>query len=143
MVAPSARERRVRAGRGLRAACAGWACAAACAAGLAAAPAGAEPERLLVRLREPSDATALRRLESETGGRVERVVPALGLVRLALPEGRGGAAASTLGDPAVASVEPDLRGRGGFVPDDPGFPMQWHLENTGQTGGLPGADIEA
>src|SRR5262249_19408359 len=27
-----------------------------------------------------------------------------------------------------------------FVPNDPLFPKQWHLRNTGQTGGLPGAD---
>lgn len=28
-----------------------------------------------------------------------------------------------------------------FVPDDPRFPDQWHLENVGQSGGLPFADI--
>ncbi|HKA07424.1 MAG TPA: S8 family serine peptidase, partial [Gemmataceae bacterium] len=27
-----------------------------------------------------------------------------------------------------------------FVPNDPLFPKQWHLRNTGQTGGVPGAD---
>lgn len=27
-----------------------------------------------------------------------------------------------------------------FIPNDPLFPLQWHLQNTGQTGGLPGAD---
>lgn len=131
----------MREGVGLRAARAGLLLAAV----FAAAPAGAEPERLLVRLREPVAAPALRRLEAETGGRVERIVPALRLVRLALPAGRGGEAAARLraAAPAVATIEPDLRGRGGFVPDDPGFPMQWHLANTGQTGGLAGADIDA
>lgn len=28
-------------------------------------------------------------------------------------------------------------------PDDPEFPLQWHLKNTGQLGGVPGADIDA
>ena len=28
-----------------------------------------------------------------------------------------------------------------FIPPDPRFPEQWHLENTGQTGGLPFADL--
>jgi hypothetical protein len=108
--------------------------------------AGAEPE-LLVRLRGPADAAALRRLEQRSGGRVRRVLPASGLVRVALPEaarGREAAAARELaGDPAVASARPHGRGRGGFVPDDPLFGAQWHLRNEGQTGGVPGADIGA
>jgi subtilisin family serine protease len=31
----------------------------------------------------------------------------------------------------------------GVFPDDEYFPMQWHLYNTGQSGGTPGADIRA
>ncbi|MEB2344547.1 MAG: S8 family serine peptidase [Deltaproteobacteria bacterium] len=106
-----------------------------------------EREALLVRLRGPADAGALQRLEARTGGRVERVIPALRLVRLVPPAGgQGGAAAAARALAAggeIASVRPDGRGRGGFVPDDPGFPLQWHLENTGQGGGLPGADLGA
>jgi len=111
------------------------------------AEAPAAKETVLVRLRGPADATALRRLEARTGGRVQRVVPALRLVRLALPAGgQGGAAAaarSLAADAEVESIEPWSGGRGGFVPDDPGFAGQWHLDNTGQGGGLPGADIDA
>lgn len=33
--------------------------------------------------------------------------------------------------------------RRGIIPDDPGFPDQWSLQNTGQNGGVPGADIKA
>ena len=29
------------------------------------------------------------------------------------------------------------------APNDPRYPMQWHLDNTGQGGGIPGASIEA
>src|SRR5262249_32548401 len=29
------------------------------------------------------------------------------------------------------------------VPNDPLFPQQWHLNNTGQGGGTPGADVKA
>jgi len=32
---------------------------------------------------------------------------------------------------------------GQVIPDDEYFPMQWHLYNTGQTAGTPGADINA
>jgi subtilisin family serine protease len=31
----------------------------------------------------------------------------------------------------------------GIVPNDPIFPVQWHLQNTGQNGGVVGADIHA
>lgn len=30
-----------------------------------------------------------------------------------------------------------------YVPDDPEYPRQWHWNNTGQTGGTPGADVHA
>jgi subtilisin family serine protease len=30
-----------------------------------------------------------------------------------------------------------------FVPNDPDFPLQWHLKNTGQLGGVPGMDTDA
>src|SRR5512146_753969 len=31
----------------------------------------------------------------------------------------------------------------GVLPNDPLFPRQWHLQNTGQSGGTPGADVNA
>jgi thermitase len=106
----------------------------------------AEPGELLVRLRAPADEAALRALEARTGGSVVRVIPALGVVQIALPAASVRAAAAAqgalAGDPAVASVEPNARGRGGFAPSDPGYATQWHHHNTGQTGGLPDADID-
>jgi thermitase len=113
----------------------------------ARAQAEAAPPELLVRLRGPADEAALRRLEARSGGRVVRVIPALRLVRLALPAGgRGGealAARALAEDPEIESARPNGRGRGGLVPDDPGFAEQWHLRNEGQTGGIPGVDIDA
>ncbi len=44
----------------------------------------------------------------------------------------------------VAKAEPDGVGFGGGAPpDDPYFPQQWNLANTGQLGGVPGADVRA
>ena len=43
--------------------------------------------------------------------------------------------------PAVEFIEPNWIVRADLVPTDPLFPQQWSLQNTGQTGGLPGADI--
>ena len=48
------------------------------------------------------------------------------------------------GDPRlrIASAGEDANIPGVF-PNDEYFPMQWHLHNTGQSGGTPGADIRA
>ena len=40
-------------------------------------------------------------------------------------------------------VEPDGRGTLADLPNDPSFPQQWALRNTGQTGGIPGSDVNA
>ncbi|MFN8177722.1 MAG: S8 family serine peptidase [bacterium] len=46
-------------------------------------------------------------------------------------------------DPDVELVQPDYLGKGGSAPNDTFYGEQWHLNNTGQSGGTPGADIEA
>jgi len=46
-------------------------------------------------------------------------------------------------DPTVDWAEPNFPLYKNRVPNDPLFPRQWHLLNTGQTGGTPGADIQA
>ena len=43
----------------------------------------------------------------------------------------------------VAWFEPDAVVRAEQVPNDPGFPNEWGLDNTGQNGGTPGADVDA
>jgi subtilisin family serine protease len=45
--------------------------------------------------------------------------------------------------PDVEFVQPDYIGRGGSAPNDTFYGEQWHLNNGGQSGGTPGADIEA
>ncbi len=44
--------------------------------------------------------------------------------------------------PDVSYAEPNGVGMGGLIPNDTYFSSQWHLRNTGQSGGTPGADIE-
>jgi subtilisin family serine protease len=48
-------------------------------------------------------------------------------------------------DPRVLWAEPNFisEGRTLLIPNDPQFTNQWYLQNTGQTGGTPGADIRA
>ena len=46
------------------------------------------------------------------------------------------------GEPRIAAAG-EVTVRTGVFPNDEYFPMQWHLHNTGQSGGTPGADIRA
>ncbi|KQC05351.1 MAG: hypothetical protein APR55_05825, partial [Methanolinea sp. SDB] len=46
-------------------------------------------------------------------------------------------------DPNVLSAEPNYRVELMRLPDDPAFLLQWGLRNTGETYGLPSADIHA
>ena len=46
-------------------------------------------------------------------------------------------------DPRVEWAEPNYSRYPQKLPDDPMFDSQWHLKNTGQSGGIPGADIQA
>ncbi len=64
---------------------------------------------------------------------------------LTLPAGSDlpAAQAAFAADPAVAFAEPDFVGYGGLIPSDDSFNQQWALNNTGQAGGTPGADIDA
>lgn len=43
----------------------------------------------------------------------------------------------------VLYAEVNGYGEGGIVPNDSFFANQWHLRNTGQSGGKPGADVDA
>ncbi|HTM10955.1 MAG TPA: peptidase S8, partial [Verrucomicrobiae bacterium] len=45
--------------------------------------------------------------------------------------------------PDVLYAEPNYRLELHAVPSDPSFNSQWHLQNTGQFDGTPGADIKA
>ncbi len=46
-------------------------------------------------------------------------------------------------EPSVRVAEPDAIIHQTSVPNDPSFYAQWSLENSGQTGGAPGADVSA
>jgi subtilisin family serine protease len=104
------------------------------------------PGEVVVKLRSGLDRAAAAHLASRHGSSLRRMSPHGDLALVALPPGLAvdDAIARLRSDPACAWSEPNFRGRGGgFVPDDPRFPLEWHLQNTGQTGGTPGADVEA
>ena len=47
------------------------------------------------------------------------------------------------GNSKVEFIEPNYIYRASLLPDDPSFPSLWAMQNAGQTGGTPGADISA
>jgi subtilisin family serine protease len=47
------------------------------------------------------------------------------------------------GDPRIEYIEPNYEITLDMIPNDPRFPEMYALQNTGQTGGTPGADIRA
>ena len=106
---------------------------------------------LLVRFVEEgvssaSDAARLAVVQAAGGGTIEKmytIVPGLGLVKL--PEGvqvssAQAAFASTVG---VRYAEPNYEYSIWAVPNDSDFSLLWGMNNTGQTGGLVDADIDA
>ena len=78
------------------------------------------------------------------GGRVRRILGA-GTERWSLGDGvtTEQAIARIAGDPRVRFVEPNYIVSATRAPDDPLYPVLWGLHNTGQSGGAPGADIDA
>src|SRR5262249_17837452 len=71
------------------------------------------------------------------------LVPGLRGVQLSSGVGVDAALAAYRANPLVLYAEPNYLGQLTSIPDDPQFPSQWALHNTGQIGGTPGADIHA
>jgi len=67
------------------------------------------------------------------------------LEKVRLPEGLPitEAIAAYKSNPEVLYAEPNYVVHAFNTPNDPQFPQQWNLHNTGQSGGTPGADIHA
>lgn len=79
------------------------------------------------------------------GGTVLQALDSIGARVVKLAPGRQ--LAATMNEvaraPGVRYVEPDYRVKAAVAPNDADFPRQWALQNRGQTGGTPGADIKA
>ncbi len=80
------------------------------------------------------------------GVTLERTHPPRSLALVSVPEGRDFMATldALERDPLVVSAMPNYTGTGGeILPGDTYFDEQWHLDNTGQSGGEADADIDA
>jgi subtilisin family serine protease len=106
-------------------------------------------DELLVGYATDADRAAVEARVRAEGAEVLGAVLPVRMLRLRLPAGVDPLVASAdfARLPGVRYAEPNGIGQGGCLdvvePDDTHFGVQWHLRNTGQQGGKPGADIEA
>jgi subtilisin family serine protease len=102
------------------------------------------PGEILVKFRPGVSQAAADQFRAARGIQLLEAIPSSGVQRVAIPAG------STIAemveqcgaDPDCEYAEPNYIGQGGFVPNDTSFSLQWHHNNTGQTGGTPDADID-
>ena len=126
---------------------------AAVTSGLGASPAVANggpgwttPGEVLVRFRGGTPEARIAAVHNSVGGQVIRtfqIVPNLQLVRLPDAVGVAEGVTQYKADPDVLYVQPNFVYRVDRTPNDPLYPTMYNLNNTGQTGGTPDADIDA
>src|ERR1700722_7314681 len=105
-----------------------------------------QPDRVLVRYRPETSPDVIRALHQQVNATVLREFPLVrGLQVVGMAEGPviPEMLQSFRSSPAVLYAEPDYIVHAVGSPNDPQFPSQWSLQNTGQNGGTAGADIHA
>ncbi|MDP9478719.1 MAG: S8 family serine peptidase [Actinomycetota bacterium] len=103
------------------------------------------PGRILVKLGDGVPDRALEALNRQNDARVEERLPGVRVSVVDLP--RGLSVREAVGryesSPDVEYAEPDFLLFAEATPNDPGYGKLYGLNNTGQTGGTPDADIDA
>src|SRR5260370_291308 len=104
-------------------------------------------DRVLVRFRPNVTRAATQAVHNRIGTRVlsePKIVDRLQVVQIKPGASVGDTIRRYRADTSVLYAEPDYIVRAfDIIPNDPQFPLQWNLKNTGQSGGKPGADIHA
>ncbi|MCU0254229.1 MAG: S8 family serine peptidase, partial [Acidobacteria bacterium] len=102
------------------------------------------PGELLVKFRDDAPEPAARSLRVQLAARVATRFR-IGAEHWVLGSGHSveEALRVLIGHPLVAFAEPNYRVFPDRAPNDPRYPELWGLNNTGQNGGMPGADIDA
>jgi hypothetical protein len=105
------------------------------------------PGEVLVRFRHGTLEQVKASIHAKANAQVVKHFESVSdLQKVRLPSGTSveSAVAEYRASPSVQYAEPNylvhaLQGQ--TIPNDPSFPTQWNLQNTGQNGGTPGADI--
>ncbi len=100
---------------------------------------------VLVKFKGTVSAQSSESIVSNLGARTMARVRSIGVQRLRLPGDMTvqEAIEQLYKSGAVEYAEPNYLVRASIIPNDTQFGQQWGLRNTGQTGGLSGADIDA
>jgi hypothetical protein len=102
------------------------------------------PGEVIVVLEQPASLADLRELNRENDARVEEDLPGSDVNVVDLPRDLPVAEAVRAYEesPDVAYAEPNFKVQPAVAPNDPDYANLWGLNNTGQTGGTPDADID-
>ncbi|SHF54656.1 Subtilase family protein [Desulfofundulus australicus DSM 11792] len=100
--------------------------------------------RLVVKFKAGTEKNLKEKAHMRHGGRVVDEILALDVQVVEVPAERVMEKVKEYqGEEVVEFAEPDFVATALEIPDDPCFYRQWDMHNTGQTGGLPDADIDA
>jgi len=100
-------------------------------------------DEVLVSARDGRSAQ-VKELIAAAHGSVMKTDSVSGLLRVKVPAGTATDLIAQWNEHAdVAFAERNAIGYADYIPSDTHFGLQWHLQNSGQTGGTPGADIRA
>ncbi|MFA6054863.1 MAG: S8 family serine peptidase [Thermodesulfovibrionales bacterium] len=108
-------------------------------------PARYVPGEVLVKFKSGTSIVVMNKLHGALGAAKIKDIRHLGIHRMKLPEDVRVEEAVQVyrNDPNVEFAEPNYIVKTSAIPNDPGYSLQWGLNNTGQTGGIAGADIHA
>jgi subtilisin family serine protease len=105
-----------------------------------------KPDTVLVRFRPGVQRSAMEVAHQQSGAKIlsePAIVNGLHIVQLATGVSLESALKSYRSNGSVLYAEPDYLVHASGATNDPQFSAQWNLQNTGQSGGTPGADIHA
>ena len=108
-------------------------------------PARYVPGEVLVKFKSGTSVVVMNKLHGALGADKIKDLRRLGIHRMKLPGNLKVEEAVQIyrNDPNVEFAEPNYIVKTSSIPNDPGYSLQWGLNNTGQTGGISGADIHA
>ncbi|MFQ6040349.1 MAG: S8 family serine peptidase [Candidatus Poribacteria bacterium] len=100
---------------------------------------------ILVGMKEGTDQDAIQAINAQVGADIIYKYRIINAYQLRLPQRLNVPAAIDFynNQPEVEYAEPNYIVHADAIPNDPDFSKLWGLNNTGQTGGTPDADIDA
>ena len=103
------------------------------------------PGEVIVVLKRTAGLADLRLLNRQNNATLEEDLPNSDVNVVGLPQSLGVTEAVRRyeSSPVVAYAEPNFKLQPAVTPNDPSYSQLWGLNNTGQTGGTPDADIDA